>query len=67
METEGSLSYSQEPNTGPYPELHASSPHFPHPISLRSILILSYHQRLGLPSGLFPSGVLTNEIIRYKY
>jgi hypothetical protein len=27
-----------------------------HPISLRSILILSTHLRLGLPSGLFPSG-----------
>jgi hypothetical protein len=28
----------------------------PHPISLTSILILSTHLRLGLPSGLFPSG-----------
>ena len=28
----------------------------PHPTSLRSILILSFHLRLGLPSGLFPSG-----------
>ena len=28
----------------------------PHPTSWRSILILSSHQRLGLPSGLFPSG-----------
>jgi len=27
-----------------------------HPISWRSILILSSHLRLGLPSGLFPSG-----------
>jgi hypothetical protein len=31
-----------------------------HSIPLRSILILSIHQRLGLPSGLFPSGFPTN-------
>ena len=29
---------------------------YPHPTSRRSILILSTHLRLGLPSGLFPSG-----------
>ena len=29
--------------------------HAPHPISWRSILILSSHLRLGFPSGLFPS------------
>jgi len=29
---------------------------YPHPISCRSILILSTHLRLCLPSGLFPSG-----------
>ncbi|PNF42139.1 hypothetical protein B7P43_G10280 [Cryptotermes secundus] len=28
-----------------------------HPISLRSILLLFTHLRLGLPSGLFPSGI----------
>ena len=28
---------------------------YPHPTSWRSILILSNHLRLGLPSGLFPS------------
>jgi hypothetical protein len=32
----------------------------PYPICLRSILILSPHLRLGLPSGLLPSGFLTN-------
>jgi hypothetical protein len=36
-----------------------------HPISLRSILILSTHLRLGLPSGLFASGVPTN--ILYEF
>jgi hypothetical protein len=30
----------------------------PHPTSRRSILILSIHLRLGLPSGLFPSGII---------
>jgi hypothetical protein len=52
MEPEGSLPYSQDPSTGPHPEPDQSSPY--HPI-LRSILILSIHLRLGLPSGLFPS------------
>ena len=37
---------------------------YPHPTSWRSILILSTHLRLGLPSGLFPSGYLYFYIIK---
>ena len=35
---------------------------YPHPTSWRSILILSTHLRLGLPSGLFPSGFPSNTL-----
>jgi hypothetical protein len=53
MEPEGSLPCSQEPSTGPYPEPDRSQSILSHPISLRSILILSTHLRLGLPRDFF--------------
>jgi hypothetical protein len=54
MEPEGSIPNSQELSTCSYPEPDQSSPTSPHPTSPRSILILSTHLRLGLPSGSFP-------------
>jgi hypothetical protein len=65
MEREVSLPCSLEPSIGPYPEPDQSMP--PHPISVRYILILSTHLRLGLPSGLFPSGFLTNILYAFLF
>ena len=47
----------------PVPILSQFDPfHTPHPTSWRSILILSSHLYLGLPSGLFPSGFPTKTL-----
>ena len=62
MEHEGSLPHSQASATCPYPGPAQSSPHTHIPTSWRSILILSTHLRLGLPSGLFPSSFPTKTL-----
>jgi len=49
MEPEGLLPCSQGPGSGPYPDPDASSLTPSHDISIRFILILSYHLRLDLP------------------
>jgi hypothetical protein len=56
MEPEGSLPHSQQPVACPYPEPAQSSP-CPNLTSWRSILILSSHVRLDLPSGHLPLGL----------
>jgi len=55
METESSLPWS--PATGPYPEPGPSIP-----VSLTSILMLSFHLHLGLSSDLFSSEIQTETL-----
>ena len=62
MEHEGSLPHSQSSATCPYPGPAQSSPYTHIPTSWKSIIILPTHLRLGLPSGLFPSGFHTKTL-----
>jgi hypothetical protein len=66
IEPEGSLPCSQEPSTCSYPEPDRFSSYHPHPISKTQVL-LSTHLRLGLPSGLFPSGFPTNILYTFLF
>ena len=61
MRSGGSLQHSQQSATCPYPEPDQSSP-CPHLTSWKSVLMLSSHLRLGLPSVLFPSGCPTKTL-----
>jgi hypothetical protein len=61
MESESSLPQSQVISTCPYPEPDQSR-QYPQPISPISILILSIHLCLGLPSYFFPCSVPCNSL-----
>jgi hypothetical protein len=58
METEGSLFWTLQPATVPYPE-QMNSVQIVKNRSLNSTLILSYHVHTDLASGLSPSGFRT--------
>jgi hypothetical protein len=66
MEPEGSLPCSQHPSTDPYP-LSQIDPVHTIASYLRSILILSTHLRLGIPSGLFRSGFPANILYTFLF
>ena len=54
------MPHSQGLSNNPYPEPNQPNSSHWHLLALRSILILSFNQRLGLPKGLFPVGLLDN-------
>ena len=62
MGPDGSLLHLQVPTTCPYSEPEQSSPCPSQPTSWRSILILSSHLWMSLPSDLFPSCLPTKSL-----
>jgi hypothetical protein len=59
MDLEGSLSFWQKPATCSCPKPDESSQGHSYTFSVTSTLIIPYHLRLGLQSGIFPLGVPT--------
>jgi len=62
MEPEGSLPHTQVPATRPCPQPARSSPHLHIPLPKDPSKLSSSHLCLGLPSGLFPSGLPTKTL-----
>ena len=60
--SQSSLPHSRQPATYLYPEPDQTSPCPHQPTSQRSVLILSSHLCLGLPSALLPLGVPTKTL-----
>jgi hypothetical protein len=67
MEPDGSLPYSEEPSTGPYPQPDESSLHHPILFLLRPILTSYSRLRLRLRSGLYPSGFFTKLLYAFLF
>ena len=63
MEPGSSLPHLQAPATFSYPQPDPFSLCLPIPLLEDPFLILSYHVCLGLPSGLFPSGLCSKTFI----
>jgi hypothetical protein len=63
--TQSSIRCSQEFTTGPFPEPDESSPSHPHPIYLRSILVLFYYLCFSPFLSFFPSDFPTRTLYAF--